>query len=101
MSYKVTLLLSAQKDLEIVLEYYNEISGALTTQFYREFVEMNSILEQNPFFKITYHSVRTYKLKTFPYLVHFVINEELNLVTIIAIVFGKQEKTNFGDRFIG
>lgn len=100
MSYKVTLLLSAQKDLEDALDYYAEINKALTTKFYEEFLQLNAILEQNPFFKTQYHTVRTYRLKSFPYLVHFVINEELNRVTIIAIVFGKQEKTTFDDRFI-
>ena len=100
MSYKVTLLLSAQKDLEDALDYCNEISKTLTSKFYEEFARLNSIPEQNPFFKTRYHSIRTYKLKSFPYLVHFVIDEELNRVTIIAIVFGKQEKTNFDDRLI-
>ena len=89
---------SAQKEFEEALEYYQKISPRLLQKFYSEFVELHELLEQNPFFEIRYSTVRAYKLKSFPYMVHFLINEESKKVIIIAIVFGKMKKTTFEDR---
>lgn len=99
MAFKVKLLHSAQKDLEDAIGYYHKINTALAKRFYTEFIELSNILENNPFFEIKYHSIRTHRLRSFPYLVHFFINENSKLVVILAIVFGKRKKTNFGDRF--
>ncbi len=98
MTFSIKLVPSAQKELEEALEYYLQISPNLLRKFYNEFVDLNELLEQNPYLEIRYKSVRTYKLKSFPYLVHFLINEELKKVIIIAVVFGKMKKTTFEDR---
>ena len=98
MVFKIKLLLSAQKDLEEAIEYYNQVNNKLSLKFYSEFLELNNLLEKNPFFEIRYNEIRTYNLKSFPYVVHFIINENLNLVIILAIVFGKMEKNKFQNR---
>lgn len=98
MAFKVKLLISARKDLEDAVEYYHKINPVLAKRFYDEFIELNLLLEKNPFFEIKYNFIRTYKLRSFPYLVHFLINEKSNLGMILAIVFGWRGKTNFEDR---
>jgi hypothetical protein len=100
MAFKIKVLLSAQKDPENAVEYYHKISSTLSERFYSEFLNLNSIFRNQSFFEVKYKSVRTYKLRSFPYLVHFVINENINLVTIIAVVFDKQEKNNFEIRSV-
>ena len=99
MAFKVKLKASAKKDLFKAIEYYEEINQSLSERFYAEFLELRALFQTNPFFIIKYRSIRTYKLKSFPYVVHFVVNEENQLVTIIAIIFGKQQRTNFEYRF--
>lgn len=98
MIFKIKLIPSALEELEEALEYYQQISPRLFKKFYDEFVEFHKLLEHNPYFEIRYGYVRTYKLKSFPYMVHFLINEELKKVIVIAIVFGKMNKTTFEDR---
>ncbi len=95
MAFDVLLIQSAEKDLNSAIEYYNKINTGLARKFYDEFLLVDSQLKTNPFFEIRYKNIRLLKLKSFPYLVHFFINEPLNQVVIIAIVFGKQERTNF------
>ena len=99
MGFKVLLAFSAEKDLEDAIDYYHQINQILPERFYDEFLELILLLETNPYFQKKYDLARTFKLKSFPYLVHFVINEECRVVKIIAIVFGRQEKTNFSNPF--
>jgi|GEM_PF-6985941 len=99
MAFEVNLIASAKKDLFEAIEYYGKINHALAERFYSEFLELNSFLHANPHLALKYKYIRTYKLRSFPYVVHFVINDEAQIVTIIAIIFGKQEKTDFSNRF--
>jgi hypothetical protein len=98
MAFDVKFLLSAEKDLEEIINYYNQINETLSEKLYTELLGLISLLKQNPFFEIKYATIRVYKLKSFPYSVHFSINE--NVVLIIAIAFGKQVKATFADRFL-
>lgn len=95
MAFEVNLSPSAKMDLEETFEYYNQASWSTAKKFYSEFINLHALLQQNPFFEIKYDVVRTCKLKSFPYVIHFIINEEQTNVTIIGIVFGGQKKINF------
>ena len=100
MAFKVKVRASAKKDLFKAIEYYEEINQTLAKRFHSEFLELNTFLETNPHFAIKYKYIRTFKLRSFPYVVHFVINEKDQIVTIIAITFGKQQKTDFEYRVL-
>jgi mRNA-degrading endonuclease RelE of RelBE toxin-antitoxin system len=95
MAFKVDVKPSAKKDLYQAIEYYEWINHKLAKRLYDEFLELNALLTTNPHFPIKYKYVRTYKLKSFPYLVHFVINEKTKTLSIIVIIFGKQLTTDF------
>ena len=98
MAFKVNLLLSAQKDLDKALEYYYRINPSLSKRYFEEFLQIKTILETNPYFEIKYGHIRTLKLNSFPYLVHYIIDESIPQVLILAIVFGKRKKSKFDTR---
>jgi hypothetical protein len=98
MSFEVEVISSANIDLENGVEYYLAINKALAIKFLAEFQEMLILLEESPFFQVKYDMVRTVQLRSFPYLIHFMVNEKESRVIILAIVFGKQKKTNFRER---
>ena len=98
MGFDVRLIPSANLDLQRGIEYYLPFSKNLASKFLDEFYLILKQLEENPFFQIQLEPVRTIKLKHFPYIVHFIVDEISHKVIIIAIVFGKQKKTNFSER---
>ena len=98
MVFEVKFSVSAVEDLEKAIIYYDEISRDLSKKFHSEFEDLISVLEKKPYFEIKYSSVRTCNLKSFPYLIHFTINETTKKIIIIAVVFGKQQRTDFSNR---
>jgi toxin ParE1/3/4 len=98
MSFEVEVISSAQSDLENGVQYYLAINTLLAAKFLSEFHLVLNQLEENPFFQIKYDTIRTIQLQSFPYLVHFSVNEKESRVIILAIVFGKLKKTNFSSR---
>lgn len=98
MVFKVKLIRSAQIDLADAIDYYYRIHPNLSLRFHDELMDLYGILEKNPFFSEKYRTVRTCNLKSFPYLIHFVIDEDVKQVLILAIVFGRMEKTTFEER---
>ncbi len=95
MAFEVWVKASAKKDLFKAIEYYEGINQTLAKRFYDEFLELNTFLGTNPHFAIKYKYIRTYKLRSFPYVIHFVINQKDQILTIIVIIFGKQQRTDF------
>lgn len=89
MVFEVRIKPSAKEDLLKAIAYYNKINPILSQKFYSEFSGLNALLARRPHFAIKYKTIKTCKLKSFPYLIHFVVNEESKLVTIIAIKFGE------------
>ncbi|MCC6372541.1 MAG: type II toxin-antitoxin system RelE/ParE family toxin [Bacteroidia bacterium] len=98
MAFKVKLIPSAENDLREAMAYYHSIRPNLGKMFFETFLQLNNTLQTNPFYAKKYKSVRTIALKKFPYLVHFIVDEEPQTVTIIAIIFGKGKKTTFAER---
>ena len=98
MRFQVDQLESVDYDLEQALHYYNQFNLTVSKNFLLELEKASKALEINPFFEIKYKNVRTLKIKRFPYLIHFVIEEEKNQVVIIAIVFGGFEDQDYSGR---
>ena len=98
MVFKIVLIPSAREELEDAIEYYFKIYNSLSLKFYNEFDDFINVLETNPFFEKKYSNVRSGQLKSFPYCVHFIVDEEKLLVSIIAIAFAKQGRSNFQSR---
>jgi len=48
-------------------------------------------LKEFPFYEIRYDQIRMRKIKVFQYVVHFVIEEELQIVRIYGIRFGLRD----------
>lgn len=91
MVFEINFSLHAERHLENAIAWYKQISLPLASRFYKEFFSLIALLESKPFFQKKYDEVRTCKLESFPYLVH----EEMKVVVIIAVAFGKQGRTSF------
>jgi hypothetical protein len=85
-SFTVIFSPIAIDDAEQAVDYYEEKQNGLGKRFAVQLqITLNSI-KRNPFFaSIRYDDIRCARVKKFPYLVHYHINEKELLVTIIAV----------------
>ena len=76
----------AIEDTEKAVEYYEEKQTGLGGRFTSQLQQILNTIKRNPFFAaVRYDDIRCAIIKKFPYLVHYHIDEEELLVTIIAI----------------
>lgn len=72
MNYEVIFRIEAEKDLEEISSYYNNILTVLTERFFIEFFETLEYIEQNPnLFQVRYRDIRIAPLYKFPYGIHY------------------------------
>ena len=77
---------AAITDAEKAVEYYEEQQPGLGKRFTAQLQLTLTAVKRNPFFtSVRYEDIRCAALKKFPYLVHYHIDENVRLVTIIAI----------------
>lgn len=81
MSYKIAIVDDAKLDYKKAINYYKEIDPKLGKRLNKSFKESLKILKDNPeLFQIRFDDVRIKILKTFPYVLHFTIYEDLVII---------------------
>jgi hypothetical protein len=84
MNYKIVIIDEAKLDYKEALNYYKDINPKLGKRFNQSFKDSLDIIKKKPeLFQIRFENVRIKMLKTFPYLIHFAIYD--NLIVIKAI----------------
>ena len=84
MNYRIVIIDEAKIDFRESFFWYKNINPKLAKRYNQSFKESLGIIKKNPLhFQIRYDEVRIIMLTTFPYLIHFSINE--NLIVIKAI----------------
>lgn len=84
MSYKIVIIDEAKLDYKEALNYYKDINPKLGKRFNQSFKDSLDTIKKKPeLFQIRFENVRIKILKTFPYLIHFTIYD--NLIVIKAI----------------
>lgn len=84
----------AMEDLEIAVDFYNNISVELGKKFIQNFDDASLQLENIPFFQIRYDEMRIRKIKKFPVLLHFIIASN-ETVIVHGVRFAKQSPENY------
>ena len=76
----------ARLDIQEAANYYEKQSKGLGRRFVNQIAETSSILKLKPHFQIKYDNVRCLKVRSFPYTLHFTIDEADGIVIIHAII---------------
>jgi toxin ParE1/3/4 len=85
MSFEIRLHPEAAIDIQEGIDYYKVISNELGKKFLSQINNSLEELKQFPFYEVRYDNVRMRKVKVFPYLIHFVIDEEKNIIKIYGV----------------
>ena len=85
-SFTVIFSPVAIDDLEQAVDYYEEKQTGMGKRFATQLQLTLNTIKRNPFFAtVRYDDIRCASIKKFPYLVHYHINQDELLVTIIAV----------------
>lgn len=84
-NFEVIILPTALQDVQDAVDYYDNQSIGLGEKFEAELNEFLIALEYNPFFQNRYETIRCLPLNKFPFMVHFSVLEEKQLVIVHAV----------------
>ncbi|WP_128330713.1 type II toxin-antitoxin system RelE/ParE family toxin [Apibacter sp. HY039] len=84
-SYVIHLSEQAQTNINKFSKYYQDISESLKTRFINELVKCIDLLKENPLHhQIRYRNIRIAFTSTFPYGIHFIIeNKNIYILDIL------------------
>jgi plasmid stabilization system protein ParE len=86
MKFKVTLLPDAYLDIKEIIDWYNSKQPGLGKSFYLSLKAKIRSISLAPFsFQISYKESRSAMLDSFPYQIHFRVNELERVVLIYSV----------------
>jgi hypothetical protein len=84
--YKVLFSSGALTDLQEACTWYNLQQKGLGARLITDVKNVIATVKQNPHFaSIKFANIRTSACKTFPYAIHYEIDEENNLIRVVSI----------------
>jgi toxin ParE1/3/4 len=85
-SYKLIFSAQAQQDLKEAKTWYNLQQKDLGKKLIDDVKDVLGSIRINPFYaSVKYANIRTAACKTFPYAIHYEIDEHESLVRIVSI----------------
>ena len=85
MGCKVIASRKSEKDVAGAIEYYKEIHVELAKEFFKDLKATKGYLVKHPKkIQVRYSNIRVAFLKTFPYGIHFRLQD--NTITIISVL---------------
>lgn len=85
--YKSIILPLAKQDIKEAATWYNERQPGLGKQFTDHVRKTVHYIRQNPkAVAQRYNNVRTALLDTFPYMIHFAVDDDKKSVTVLAVL---------------
>ncbi len=90
MSFKIKIEPGVVDDIQKGISWYNKQQAGLGKKFHSELKLHIKLLKTNPFFQVRYDKVRCLPLRSFPFMIHFTVNESDNLVIIRAVFSTKK-----------
>ena len=95
MRFALNVQPAARKDIQESIRWYNRQQKGLGRRFHAEVREKFEFLRVNPFFQNRYETVRCLPLKKFPFMVHYSVLEEKQLVIVHAVFHTSLDPENW------
>lgn len=85
MTFDIVIDPRAILDIQKAIDYYDEQQTGLGKRFETIVNKHLIALEKNPFYNVRYDDIHCLPIKKFPYMIHFTIDEERQIVSVIAV----------------
>jgi plasmid stabilization system protein ParE len=87
MVYEIIVDPAASLDITESIDWYNKAQTDLGLRFYKQVQATINSIHKNPFaFAVRYKTTRTALVKKFPYLVHYFVDAEKNLIVVTSVL---------------
>jgi plasmid stabilization system protein ParE len=97
--YRTIILPQAKTDIRNAVIWYENRQGKLGKRFIFEVRGCINRLNSNPYlFQIRYDYIRTAVVKSFPFLIHYTIDEDSKNVIIVSVFHTSMNPENWKDR---
>jgi chlorite dismutase len=97
-NYHVIFSKSSLKDLKEAKQWYSIQQKGLGKRLIEDIKITTSSIKQNPFFaSIKYNTIRTVACQTFPYAIHYEIDEINSIVRIVSVFHFSRKPFWLGD----
>lgn len=80
-----------KEDFESYYLYYKKINHTLAVKFKNELKQAKIDIKAIKFFEIRYKNIRCYPLNKFPFMIHFVVEE--NTIYLLALIHTSRNPT--------
>jgi len=94
---KITFSQKALINTIEIIEWYDKQSKGLGSRFFQALQKGYKIILKNPYFQIRYKDVRCLPLEKFPYMIHFIVEDEGNRTLILGIKNSHQDPKTWED----
>ena len=86
MHFQLKIDTDALNDIQETFEWYELQLKGLGLRYKTQTKKQINSLKKDPYlFSIKYNEIRCRKIEKFPFLIHYLINENINVVTVFAV----------------
>jgi toxin ParE1/3/4 len=93
--FKIIILNDAIQDFNDALHYYRNINPKLAQKLYTSVDATLKHIKQTPFYQIRYDQFRMKTVKGFPYIIHYIIVENMKLIEVYGIRNSYSNPSNY------
>ena len=86
MTFVVRIDPPALQDIQEAIDWYELQKEGLGERFYNYLEKSLKQLELNPYFQIRYSGIRCLSLLTFPFMIHYTIDQTNSIVIVRAVL---------------
>jgi mRNA-degrading endonuclease RelE of RelBE toxin-antitoxin system len=84
--FQIKIDIDAFNDIQETFEWYEMHLKGLGLRYKTETKKQINSLQKDPYlFSIKYNEIRCRKIKKFPFLIHYTIDDSFNIITILAV----------------
>lgn len=87
MAYKISIDPDARIDIIEAIDWYNDKQQGLGFRFYKQTKTALNNIQKNPLgYAIRYKTIHTAIINKSPYLIHYVVDQDLRIIKVLAII---------------
>jgi hypothetical protein len=85
-SYQLEIKEEVFEDIQNGIDYYNFKKTGLGRKFFAAVQLEYKTIVKNPFFQLRYENVRCLPIRKFPYMIHFIVEEEKKKIVVLGVI---------------
>ena len=98
MPYKLVIRKEVFDDIQNAMDWYNSRQKGLGKKFFDAVQQEYKTLRKNPVFQVRYENVHCLPMKKFPYMIHFIVEEDARKVVVLGVINTNLDSEKWKDR---